>query len=268
MCLSASCGAVSEYSGIVSVQDVVQQRLCGRFVDVGLRCGVVEDAVESECLVLDAFALRSIRAPGPVHGIVLWRVEDAALVLVSPGRVATGSRGGIQAALVEDLDDRPDATLGAYPRGRCCGEGAISEEQRRVVSLGELCSFADRKRTHAHRHRDGRRAARHSRARGMLVARKYSATAPQSGFGRRKRGLRNVVGGAGAPPSCIENDPLLPMATHRSRRPLGADGPPVVDPLPESPHVTIRLPPHPIDVSLNASSSPACSLSCARRVDR
>ena len=191
MCLSTSRGAVSEHGGIVSVQDVVQQGLCGGFVDVGLRCGVVEDAVESECLVLDAFALRGIRAPGPVHGVVLWRVEDAALVSVrylGIYRVATGSRGGVQAALIEDLDDRPDATLGAYPRGRCCGEGAISEEQRRVVGLGELCSFADRKRTHAHRHRDGRRAARHGRARDVLVARNYSATAPQSGFGRRGRG--------------------------------------------------------------------------------
>src|SRR5690242_18122913 len=94
MCLSAPCGAVSEYGGIVSVQDVVQQRLCGRFVNVGLRCGVVEDAVESECLVLDAFALRSIRASGPVHGIVLWRVKDAAFVSVPSGYREQGRHTG------------------------------------------------------------------------------------------------------------------------------------------------------------------------------
>ena len=88
---------------------------------------------------------------------------------------------GVQASLVQDLDDWPNTTLGAYPWCRCGSERAISEEQRRVVGLGELCSFADSEWADAHSDRDGRRAgARHVCALDMLVAQEDAARLPLS----------------------------------------------------------------------------------------
>jgi hypothetical protein len=52
MRLSATCSTIREDSRIVSIQYAVQQRLRGSFVYVALGDRVVEDAVESECLVL------------------------------------------------------------------------------------------------------------------------------------------------------------------------------------------------------------------------
>lgn len=54
--LSAACGTIGEHSGIVAVEDAVQEVLCGGFVDFGLGCVVVKDAIECERLVLGSLS--------------------------------------------------------------------------------------------------------------------------------------------------------------------------------------------------------------------
>lgn len=111
----------------------------------------------------------------------------------------------VQAALVENFDDRPNASLGAYPWCGCSGKRTISEEQCRVVGLCELRSFAYSEWADAHSDRDGRGAgARHICALDMSVVLKCSATAPQSGCGGRGRGC-GMLCGDGASSSCAEN---------------------------------------------------------------
>lgn len=57
MCLSTARRSVGEHGRIVSVEHAVQQRLGCGLVYISL-CGcVVEDTIESVCLVLDSLAL-------------------------------------------------------------------------------------------------------------------------------------------------------------------------------------------------------------------
>lgn len=54
--LSAACRTISEDGGIVAVEDAVEEVLCGGFVDFGLCCVVVKDAIEGEGLILGSLS--------------------------------------------------------------------------------------------------------------------------------------------------------------------------------------------------------------------
>jgi len=58
MSFATSRGSIGEYGSIVSLQYAIQQTSRGRFVNVGLRCILVEDAVKGKRLILDPFTLR------------------------------------------------------------------------------------------------------------------------------------------------------------------------------------------------------------------
>lgn len=49
--LSAACCTIGEDGGIVAVEDAIEEVLCGGFVDFGLCCVVVKDAIEGEGLI-------------------------------------------------------------------------------------------------------------------------------------------------------------------------------------------------------------------------
>ncbi len=55
MCLSATCGAIGEDCRIVAIEDAVEEGSSSAFIDIGLCCVFVEDAVESKNLVFDLF---------------------------------------------------------------------------------------------------------------------------------------------------------------------------------------------------------------------
>lgn len=55
MCLSATCSAVGEDCRIIAIEDAVEEGSSSAFIDIGLCCVFVEDAVESKNLVFDLF---------------------------------------------------------------------------------------------------------------------------------------------------------------------------------------------------------------------
>jgi hypothetical protein len=77
MCLSTASGAIGKDGRIVSVQHAVQQGLGSGLVYIALCSGFVEDAVESEGLVLHSFALGYKVSRELLDGVVLRRIEDA-----------------------------------------------------------------------------------------------------------------------------------------------------------------------------------------------
>lgn len=107
MCLSAARRTVRENGGIVSIQYAVKQRLRSRLIYIALCCGLVEDAVECEGLILYSLSLRQEAFGEPVYWVVFWGVEYSTVLSVS-ARVATGGLSHIQTLLVYDFDDRTD----------------------------------------------------------------------------------------------------------------------------------------------------------------
>lgn len=55
MCLSATCSAVGEDCRIIAIEYAVEESSSSAFIDIGLCCVFVEDAVESKDLILDLF---------------------------------------------------------------------------------------------------------------------------------------------------------------------------------------------------------------------
>lgn len=55
MCLSATCSAIGEDCRIVAIEHTVEKGSSSAFVDIGLCCVFVEDAVESKDLIFDLF---------------------------------------------------------------------------------------------------------------------------------------------------------------------------------------------------------------------
>lgn len=76
MCLSAARSTVGENRCIVAVENTVKKTAGCIFVDLSLRGILVEDTIEGECLVLDAFALGDDTPGELLDRVVLGRIEN------------------------------------------------------------------------------------------------------------------------------------------------------------------------------------------------
>jgi len=92
MSLATSRGSIGEYSSIVSLQYAIQQTPRSRFVNVGLGCIFVENAVKSKRLILDPFPLRYKVSREFLDWIVLWRVENPTILVSFRSRNRKGEK--------------------------------------------------------------------------------------------------------------------------------------------------------------------------------
>jgi hypothetical protein len=75
VCLSATSCTIGEDSGIVAIEDIVEKGASCGFVYLSLRGILVENAIESKCLVLYSLAVGN-DAPGELlDRVVLGRIE-------------------------------------------------------------------------------------------------------------------------------------------------------------------------------------------------
>ncbi|KAI6945457.1 hypothetical protein KC341_g68 [Hortaea werneckii] len=137
MGLAASRRAIRKDGSVVAVHDRVQEVFGGSLVDVGLGRIVIEDAIEAKRLVFHAFAGGQNGAAESLDRVV-FGPRDSHANVACPVR-------------------RGESKVELWCRHR--SQGAVAQEQRAIVALGELRRFPDSEGTHPDSDLDAGRAA-------------------------------------------------------------------------------------------------------------
>jgi len=104
--LTTTGSTIGEDSSVVAVENIVEERPGSRFVDLALRGILVKNAIEGECLVLDAFSVGH-NTPGKLlDRVVFWRIEypmESVVSSMSLGMESVEPLRNLQTSVIDHL---------------------------------------------------------------------------------------------------------------------------------------------------------------------